>query len=433
MKKSFFSKFNIMNIIVKTVGNKKFPLVDVAEDSTVAALKDRIANELDFGGEIKKLIFKGKSLKDGNTLSSCGIESDSEIVCLVKKSRGKKAKTPEKKEAKATSSAPENREYTIDVEHVKQLMGMGFPQHMVVLSLKAAFGDPTVASQYLIAGGIPSHRAAELQKDMEDYKAHLAKQAYLAQQAQGGASAPSAKPKLGPQGMNADFEAMRGNPEQMQAIMSNKLVQQQCLQMMAQEKPELFKRFAADPDKVGEEEEFMKTMFHILRKSFSAQPQRQKPKVIELSREDSLNIKQLMEQKRVSRKQAITIYLKNGKNLEASMKFCDQLMEKAIADAEASGALDPQTLAQLRDLRARAKETNTDLLSAAASIEQREEERLRRTDTPALPQRRALSPRNSNIQHPEGAQADKASTPTAASPEDAVLSIPLDMLMEDEE
>lgn len=413
-----------MNIIVKTVGNKKFPLVDVAPGTTVSDFRSRIADELDLGGDVKKLIFKGKSLKDGMTLESCGLENDCEVVCLVKKVRaGRKSKSPSPAKAdapKAGNAAPEKREYKIKKEDALKLMGMGFPQHMVMISLKAAYGDPKLAAQYLIAGGIPADRAAALQKEYDAQKA-------------GGASAPAApvqQPRTrGPQGMDARFEAMLASPESMQAILGNKQVQQQCLQMLAVEQPQLFQQFCADPEKVGETEAFTKAMFQILQKSFSAKPRQRQ--VIKLSEEDRNSIKELQQSKRLARQQAVQIYLNNGKDLARAKAYCDELMEKAIAQAEASGKLSPEERAEIQRMKAQAADQGTDVLSSSITHEENTGK------APAQPSgRKALSPRNSNV--PSGnasAKPEKASRspPTAADTENTVLNIPLDMLMDDEE
>lgn len=327
-----------MKVIIKTIGNQKFPLADVTSDSTVAALKERIETELDIGGSVKKLILKGKVLKnDATTIAECGLEDDSEIVCLVRKTpKRKKTPTPEKttepSDQKENDSSPTQlpsaqaqkpREYTVAVEDVRKLVQMGFPQQIVVLSLKAAFGDAKLATQYLLAGGIPPARAVALQKDMEELKAQAAKQALQQHQQQ-----VAARPR-GPQEMNPRFEACLSNPAMMAQILGNPVVQQQCLRMLAHEQPELHKRFMENPAEVGEDEAFQMAMFHILRKSFAAKA---KPQVrrIELTEEDKVALQRLQHEKAVpTMQQAAQIYMKHGKDLEKSMAFCDELLEKA--------------------------------------------------------------------------------------------------------
>lgn len=399
-----------MNIIIKTIGNKKFPLVDVAAECTVTALRQRINDELDLGGEVKKLIFKGKTLKDGQTLATAGVNADDQIVCLVKKQRGSK-KSPQKAPAatappaEAAVAAPAGpTSYQIQMADIQRLMQMGFPQHMVIISLKAAYGNPSVAAQYLIAGGIPADRAEALQKEH---------QALAAQQ---GVSAPSsvvpqpaqqAPPARGPQGMDARFEAMLANKDSMAGILSNPQVQQQCIQMLAVENPELLNRFLQDPDKVGETEEFMKAMFHILSKSFSTGPSAARPqrRTITLTEEDRAALAQLQETKHLSRQQAAQIYVQNGKSLERSIAFCDRMMEQARA-------MNPDAAA-------------TDRAENAAQPKQ-----------PAPTERRPLGQRSA-------AQAGSAPAPATAKENDAsaahpgadatVLSISPDMLLEDDE
>lgn len=329
-----------MKVIIKTIGNQKFPLADVSSDSTVAVLKERIETELDIGGSVKKLILKGKVLKnDAATIAECGLEDDSELVCLVRKTP-KRKKTPSKKTESSdqkendvvpkpatqlpSAEAQKPREYTIAVEDVKKLCRMGFPEQLVVLSLKAAFGDATVATQYLLAGGIPPARAIALQKDMEELKAQAAKQA-LQQHQQQAAARPS-----GPQGMNPRFEACLSNPAMMAQILGNPVVQQQCLRMLAHEQPELHKRFMENPAEVGEDEAFQMAMFHILRKSFAAKAAKPQVRRIELTAEDKVALQRLQTEKAVpTMQQAAQIYMKHGKDLEKSMAFCDKLLERA--------------------------------------------------------------------------------------------------------
>lgn len=265
-----------------------------------------------------------------------------------------------------------------------QLVQMGFPEQMVLVSLKAAYGDPKLATQYLIAGGIPADRAAALQKEYE---------AQSTQSAPSGSAPPQPASRVGPRGMNSRFEAMLANPQQMQAIMSSPQVQQHCLQILQQEKPDLFQRFVANPQEVGESEEFTKLMFHIMHKSFQAGDQKAVVrKRIELTEEDKAALTRLQQEKSLTRHQAAQVYMKHGKDLEASMAFCDQLLEQARAQAPAP-------------------------------------------KQPAPTERRALSPRNSNIQATQSTDAHKppAQQETTATEENTVLQISPDMLLEDDE
>lgn len=389
-----------MKVTLKTLGNKKFDLEGVSPSTTIAELKQRIASDLELGGTVRKLIFKGTSLKkEEQTLEGYKIQEGAEIVCLVKKTPKKKASTPapeaaEEKEAPSGAAAQDRENYTLKPEDVDQLCKMGYPHQLVELALKAAYGDPAKAAQFLMAGGIPADRAQALHKEM------LSLQAQAEQQ----------RRSLGPQGMNAQFEHALSNPEQMAAILSNPQVQKECLRMLAHENRPLYERFAADPDAVGEEEEFQKAMFHILRKSFGAKPAGPTVRRIELTEQDRANLRRLMEEKAVPDMQkAATIYMKFGKDIDKALEFCDQV------------------LAQAREQHPEA--ARSDATKDAADARAR-----------ADANRQPLSPRNGDAA--EGAQ-DKGGNPppkpasgdrenaAPAQPANTMLSISLDMLRDD--
>merc|ERR1719210_720364 len=207
-----------------------------------------------------------------------------------------------------------------------------------------------------------------------------------------------------PSPMNAQFENMLANPQQMAMILSNPAVQNECLRMLNHINPELFQRFSADPDKVGEEEEFQKAMFNILRKSFNAQPAAPQVRKIELTDEDKANLKRLMEEKAVPDMQkAATIYMKFGKDIDKAMAFCDEVLAQARA-------MHPE--------------------AAKADAEKDAADKARRDAA-----RQPLQARNRS--HSDEMQQGGPSSPNSggcrAQPQDTVVSIPLNMLAEDDD
>jgi len=320
MKKSFSLKTKMsFKITVKTVGNVKFQL-EANNFTTCADIQDAIVSEApkEFlkGGTIKKLLFKGKTLKPETTVGELQIGENDEIVCLAKRARKSKSKStsPAKPEEKENDA----KQYTPSEEDVKQLMLMGFPHHSVIVSLHAAQGDAALAAQYLIAGGIPADRAMALHKS-----------GVLNQYAQ---KNPPKAP-VGPNGMPAQFEALLSNKDALAEVMGNEQVQQQCIGMLQHENPELFNRFIADPDRVGATDEFAKAIFSIMKKSY----QPQKPKTITLTKEDRDNLAILEKECHLNRQQACQAYFKFHKDVEKAKAFCLDLLAKATAMTEAEG------------------------------------------------------------------------------------------------
>lgn len=306
-------------ITVKTVGNVKFQL-EANNFTTCADIQDAIVSEApeEFlkGGTIKKLLFKGKTLKPEHTVGELQIGENDEIVCLAKRTRKSKSKStsPAKSEEKENDAKPTGQ-YTPREEDVKQLMLMGFPHHSVIVSLHAAQGDAALAAQYLIAGGIPADRAMALHKS-----------GVLNQYSQ---QAPTKAP-VGANGMPAQFEALLSNKDALTEVMGNEQVQQQCIGMLQEENPELFKRFIADPDRVGATDEFAKAIFSIMKKSY----QPRKRKTITLTKEDRDNLAILEKECHLNRQQACQAYFKFHKDVEKAKAFCLDLLAKATAAAE---------------------------------------------------------------------------------------------------
>lgn len=335
-----------MKITVKNVGNLKFE-IETDNETTVADLQKRIVDDAPEqflkGGIIKKLILKGKKLKDSQKLCELGMGAGDEIVCLSKKIRAKKGKTPSPK--KTETEQKENEDglptYQINPRDINKLMMMGFPQHQVIASLRASFGEPGLACKYLIAGGIPQEAAERLQKEEVAIKAKLVKEGRMKEGQSIYDEAPQQEgPVSGPNGLDAKFEALLTNKDALAEVMNNSKVQQQCMQMLAHEQPELFKKFMENPDKVGGSDEFAKAMFMIMQKSFAAKPD--KPNVIKLTKEDRENLTKLQEECHVNRQQAAQVYIQNGKSFERSKAFLDDLMRQAMEQAPAGAAPGPK-------------------------------------------------------------------------------------------
>lgn len=355
----------MQSITIKTVGNARFT-AEVKPETTVEELTAIITQDApaDFlkGGVIKKFILRGKTLKPAQTVASLGLTGEDEIVCLAKRNRGRKSKSATPEPKKTTQSADDQKEddtglptYQIKGEDVEKLMKMGFPYQMVFVSLRAAKGDPKLACQYLIAGGIPAAAAARLHKEEEALRQKMVKEGTIPEDFKPNSmttpapqqQAPQPAQAVGPNGLNARFEALLSNKDALTEVMGNSQVQQECMQMLGVENPELFKRFMENPDEVGASDEFAKAMFQIMHKAMGA---KQKRRVIKLTEEDRENLKKLQEQCHVDRRQAATVYLGNGKDFDRSKAYLDDLLARANAVASAAaGPASPRAAASARE------------------------------------------------------------------------------------
>lgn len=139
---------------------------------------------------------------------------------------------------------------------------------------------------------------------------------------------------------------LMANPQMLQQVLGNPMVQQQIQGIMARDKPELFARFQADPDGVGETEEFQKMVFKILAKTMggpnSAQPlqQRGRPNVIRLSKEESDGITAVGQEfvGRFPRQALLQAYMGCGRDLNQLRDFLRQQIASAAENQQSAPA-----------------------------------------------------------------------------------------------
>jgi len=97
-----------MKITIKTISGKVYQLEDVEADLTVEKLKILAEKETEIVPDCQRLIFKGKVLKNEQTLADAKL-SDGDCIIVVKSRKKKKRPTPEeKKEARNAPQASAN-------------------------------------------------------------------------------------------------------------------------------------------------------------------------------------------------------------------------------------------------------------------------------------------------------------------------------------
>jgi len=181
-----------MKLSIKTLQGKSYAL-EADASSTVEQVKQIIEKEHSLTAS--KLIHAGKILKDDQTLQGAGIKENGFLVCMVAKKKEAApapapapapvaapaapapaaaptpaaapapAATPEPAPA-APAPAPEAAAPAaaaampgVDPAQVENLVAMGFPKDQCEAALRAAFGDPSRAVEYLM-NGIPESAAA---------------------------------------------------------------------------------------------------------------------------------------------------------------------------------------------------------------------------------------------------------------------------------
>ena len=143
-------------------------------------MKSIIEKEKGFGAGLQKLIHAGKILKDDQTLSGANIAENDFLVCMVSKPKKTKTTAPAPAPAPAPATAapapapgpgpvpaspapaggapappgavtaPAQSEAPSPA--VSQLVAMGFPEDQVKAALRAAYGNPDRAVEYLMTG-----------------------------------------------------------------------------------------------------------------------------------------------------------------------------------------------------------------------------------------------------------------------------------------
>lgn len=164
-----------MRLAIKLLKGEQFE-VEANADGSVQDLKTLIetARPADVGpGGVQKLILSGKILEDGMRLSEVGLKDGDFLVCMNKKKEAapaisssapaqpaaQPASAPvapgQSEPAAATQASAAHAMNDAFKDTVELLMGMGFPKPEVERCLRAAFGNPDRAVEYLM-NGIPA-------------------------------------------------------------------------------------------------------------------------------------------------------------------------------------------------------------------------------------------------------------------------------------
>jgi len=273
-----------MQITIKTLQNSVFK-IESELDVDVANLKKKIEeqNKDQYPVDRQKLIYQGKILEDEKQLSDYNLTEKGFIVLMIVKPKPKPVEVPKPEEPKAETStepasattatettpapsttpavsqtAPETTPAATPAaattptnttsatpaattqpnpfsdELINNITVMGFPRDQVVAALRAAFGNPDRAVEYLM-NGIPE----QLTREQVPTPA-----AQPAPPATGGATAPSTNPTS----QMSTFERIRQEPQFQQIrqiIRTNPHLLEQFIQQMSRENPELFRDITA--------------------------------------------------------------------------------------------------------------------------------------------------------------------------------------------
>lgn len=167
-----------MQLILKDFKKQKVT-VDVELISTVANLKQSLADEKSCLVDQIKLVYSGKVLQDAQTMEAIKIKEGDSVIFMISKT--KKAAAPVTKapsaaepltaasqtppaagavesalpaqEDSAASTTPQDAEREA---HILNIMDMGYERPQVEEALHAAFNDPHRAVEYLVTG-IPAN------------------------------------------------------------------------------------------------------------------------------------------------------------------------------------------------------------------------------------------------------------------------------------
>lgn len=273
-----------MQVTIKTLQNSVFK-IETELDVDVTELKQKIQDQgktpQEYPTERQKLIYQGKILDDGKKLSEYNLNEKGFIVLMLVKPKPKPepkvettapASTPASETAPpATTETPAATETTETVaapttetpeatpttdaapaaapanpfsdELLSNITAMGFPRDQAIAALRAAFGNPDRAVEYLM-NGIPEN----LQQAAPVAPNPVAAAAAATPATTGGAAGglePSA------------LERIRNEPQFQQIrqiIRTNPHLLQQFIQQMSRDNPDLFR------DVFAHQEEFIRML-----------------------------------------------------------------------------------------------------------------------------------------------------------------------------
>ncbi|CCF58207.1 hypothetical protein KAFR_0E00530 [Kazachstania africana CBS 2517] len=176
-----------MNIIFKDFKKEKIP-VELESSSTILDAKNKLASIKSCDIDQIKLIFSGKVLKDDQTVSSCGLKDNDQVIMMISKKKATPSATkvtepPQQSEeqpvqepsqeqepsgttaepapiapAAPVAAEPESTSTPGFVtgsernETVERIMEMGYERDQVERALRAAFNNPDRAVEYLLMG-----------------------------------------------------------------------------------------------------------------------------------------------------------------------------------------------------------------------------------------------------------------------------------------
>lgn len=279
-----------VTLVVKTLANKKFS-VTVPKSQSVEELKVLLQNEHEMGdAKLLKTIHHGKILKDKNTLGEIGVKNND--ILVVMQSRRKKPKSkpkpspaptsdssstqPQASTTPATNNAPATTTTTNTTtsdttatttttsppsgdgdasgstgndmvvggrfeETITNLTAMGFPRDQAEAALRAAYGNPARATEYLLNGlpqGVPAQPAPQQGNAPAQPSEQQGGQSQPAQPQGGGGQG---LPQINPQMLQALVAQMAQsnpelaqNPQALQALLSNPQMMNQLRQVLGQ-------------------------------------------------------------------------------------------------------------------------------------------------------------------------------------------------------
>jgi len=276
-----------MQITIKTLQNSVFK-IESELDVDVANLKKKIEeqNKDQYPVDRQKLIYQGKILEDEKQLSDYNLTEKGFIVLMIVKPKPKPAEAPKPAEepkaetstetastattettpapattpaatpaaestpaatpapatpaattptaTSATPAAPPANPFSDEL--INNITVMGFPRDQVVAALRAAFGNPDRAVEYLM-NGIPEHLTRE-------------QAPAPAAQSGGAQAAAAATPTSNPTPTSnmSTFDRIRQEPQFQQIrqiIRTNPHLLEQFIQQMSRENPELFRDITA--------------------------------------------------------------------------------------------------------------------------------------------------------------------------------------------
>jgi UV excision repair protein RAD23 len=153
-----------MKIFLKSLKGDKAEF-EVQPEDTVLSLKQQVKEAQGHEMEQQKLIFAGRIMEDAKQLAEYAIKEGDNLVVMISKPKPAPRAVPEAQPVQAPAAqvpAVPAQPSAADFEAaVQRVMELGFPRDQTEAAIRAARGNPDLAIEVLMGGGLQEEEGVE--------------------------------------------------------------------------------------------------------------------------------------------------------------------------------------------------------------------------------------------------------------------------------